>query len=170
MKRFLWLALFFLPALSLAQSPDDVKISTQPLGSPFIRHFTHDYNFDIKKVARFEEKGFGRTEIITLAFISSHTGVELKVYGKRRLKMDVTLRELAEEAGMEYRPLYEKAARVKKEIEAKGDKNLPPPVFAEPKKSKKDKKKEKKKKKAQEEKKADNIPEEKQNGTENISP
>jgi len=109
--------------------PDDVVLSTTPIGSPFLRHYAYDYNLDLNRLVRFEKRGFSRSEIITLALISEKTGKPMKDYGNRRLKEHVTLKQLAEEEGMDYAPLYEKAQTIKKAIEAKGDQNLPPPVF-----------------------------------------
>jgi len=112
-----------------ADEDSDVKKSTTPIGGFFYRHLAFDYNLDLKKLVKFEKRGFGRSEIVTLVLISEITGTPLKDYGKRRLKNDFTLKEMAEEAGLDYVTLYKTVGVVKKGIEAKGDKNLPPPVF-----------------------------------------
>lgn len=78
---------------------------------------------------KFEKRGFGRSEIITIALISQKTGKPMKEYGKRRLNEKVTLKKLAEEAGMDYSALYKQAQDTKKNIELKGEQNLPPPLF-----------------------------------------
>jgi len=108
-----------------------VNVSTAPIGSPFLRHFAYDYKFDLKELVKFEKRGFGRTEIITIALISQKTGKPMKEYGKRRLKTQVPLIDLAKEAGMDYAELYKKARTIKSEIEAQGENNLPPPIFEE---------------------------------------
>ncbi len=127
---------------------DEVEPSTSPIGSPFYRHLAHDFNLDLKDLVKFEKKGFGRGEIVTLILISTTTGKPLKEYGKRRLKEKPSLRELATEAKLDYDALYLKARRIKEGIEAKGDTNLPPPVFEDkPKKDEDEKPDEKKKKK-----------------------
>lgn len=158
------MALFILLSLYLTTAPlcadifnssnpviPGVEYSTTPIGSPFLRHYADRFSLDLRKLIQYEERGFGRAEIITLVEISSHTGVLLKEYGKRRLKNEVTLRELAKEANMEYEPLYQRAQKIKTEIEALGNENLPPPVFKEIKDPKKEKKERKKKKKKEKE-------------------
>jgi hypothetical protein len=140
---------FFLTALpSIANAKgnyhdDEVKLSTTPIGSPFLRHYANDYKLDLYELVKFEKRGFGRTEIINLALISQKTGKPMKEYGKRRLNEKVTLKQLTEEAGMNYEEVYKKARDIKAGIEAKGDQNLPPPLF-EKKEEKKDEKKDEK--------------------------
>jgi hypothetical protein len=128
--------------------PDEVKLSTTPIGSPFLRHYANDYHLDLYELVKFEKRGFGRSEIITIALISQKTGKPMKEYGKRRLnEKGLTLKKLAEEAGMDYAVVYEQAQSIKKIVEAKGDQNLPPPVFekkADPDKTDKELKEEKK--------------------------
>ena len=132
-----WRNLFFISIIFLApviwaqDSNSKIEVSTTPIGSPFLRHFAYDYNLNLKDLVKFEKRGFGRTEIISLALISQKTGKPMKEYGKRRIKNQVPLKDLAKEAGMDYGELYSKARRIKGEIEAKGDINLPPPIFEE---------------------------------------
>jgi hypothetical protein len=138
MKRLSAVALFTLASVFFAARPahakgaypdDSLAVSTTPIGSPFLRHFAYDYNFDLHELIKFERKGFGRAEIITIALIAQKTGLPIKSYGKRRLNEKVSLRQLAEEAQMNYEELYDKAQTIKAAVEAKGDQNLPPPVF-----------------------------------------
>jgi hypothetical protein len=130
--------------------PDEVKVSTTPIGSSFLRHYAYDYNLDLYELVKFEKRGFGRSEIITIALISQKTGKPMKEYGKRRLnEKNLTLKKLAEEAGMDYAAVYKQAQDIKKNIELKGEQNLPPPVFEK----KPDPKEEKDKKDPMEEKK-----------------
>ncbi|MCB4755762.1 MAG: hypothetical protein LHV69_01785 [Elusimicrobia bacterium] len=125
------LLILFSPSLHAYEPEPEVKLSTNPIGSPFFRHLAFDRNLDLREVVKFEKKGFGRAETVTLILISSATGKPLKEYGKRRLKEKVTLRQFAEEAKLDYDALYRQARAIKEGIEAKGDKNLPPPVFDE---------------------------------------
>lgn len=127
---------------------DDVEVSTNPIGSPFFRHLANQYNLELKELVKLEDRGFGRTETITLILISSATGKYFKDLAKRRLKEKIHLKDLAEEAQLNYGLISLQAQEIKTSIEAKGDRNLPPPVFATPsptpapvKKEKKDKKK-----------------------------
>lgn len=115
-----------------AADPFDVVESSGPLGSPFYRHLAFDFDLDMKKLAQYEERGFGRGEIITLVLLSKMTGTPLKDYGNRRLQERVRLEMLAEEAGIDYVTLHKAAQVVKEGIEAKGARNLPPPVFGKP--------------------------------------
>ncbi len=141
---------FFLSAFSPSFAADDknvVQASTIPLGSPFYRHLAFDFNLDMREMIKFEKKGFGHGEMVTLVLISKSSGTALKEYGKRRLKADVSLQQMAEEAGLNYETLYKVARIIKEGIEAKGDKDLPPPVFPlTPKEEEEKKKKEKGKK------------------------
>jgi hypothetical protein len=123
------------------KAPPEVKKSTTPIGSPFLRHFAYDYNYDLKRLVQYEKRGFGRTEIISLALLSSYTGKKMKVYGKKRLKQKGTIRKYVEEAGLDYDEFYKVVREIKAEIEAKGDKDLPPPVFGEIKPEKEEDKK-----------------------------
>jgi len=134
MKRIaaaLLLVLFFQAAAHAGkkEKKDEVQLSTTPIGSAFYRHLAHDRNIDLHELEKFERKGFGRAEIVTLVLISTATGKPLKEYGNRRLKDKVLLRDLAKESGLDYQTLFQKARAIKEEIEARGDKNLPPPVF-----------------------------------------
>jgi hypothetical protein len=129
LKLFVLSSVLYLPGLRAWEPDHAVDVSTAPIGSPFLRHYAYDYNLDLKTLVKFEKRGFGRTEIITLALISEKTGKPMKEYGKRRIKDHVPIRTLAQEAGMDYSELHKKARQIKTEIEAKGDKNLPPPVF-----------------------------------------
>jgi len=131
--------LFSSPTLVFAKPNfGDVSGSTQPIGSPFYRHTAFDFDIDLKELVKFEKKGFGRSEIISLILLSKISGAPLKEYGKRRLKMESTLKNLTLEAGLDYVTLYKLVLVLKESIESKGETNLPAPVF-------KDKKKEKKK-------------------------
>jgi len=154
-----FILLSFLLSLSAQAKNKDAKggvdVSTVPMGSPFFRHLAYDYDLDIKELIKFEKKGFGRAETITIVLISLSSGKPLKHYGKRRLKEKVPLKTLAKEANLHYPSLYKIVRQIKEELEEKGDRNLPPPVFESPKEEKaKDKeKKEKKKKKKKKRKK-----------------
>lgn len=129
-RTFVLAALLCIPTTLFALSnEEDVKVSTHPIGSPFYRHLAFDYNIDLRELVKFEKKGFGRTEIVTLILISTHTKIPLKDYGNKRLKDKVKLRTLAEEAKMDYDALYKQARTIKEQIEEKGDSQLPPPVF-----------------------------------------
>lgn len=121
-----------LAGLAYADDSYDPKPSTAPIGSSFLRHFAYDFGFDLKELVKFEKRGFGRAEIITLALISMTTGKPLVDYGKRRLKENVTLKTIAEEASLDYPSLYQTVRTIKEDIEAEGDNNLPPPVFEDP--------------------------------------
>src|SRR5262249_31106040 len=109
------------------QDEDETKTSTAPIGTPFYRHLAADQNIDLHELEKFEKKGFGRTEIVTLVLISKSTGKPLKDYGKQRLKEKdkPTLRDLAKEANLDYDTLHANAVSIKQSIEAKGDQNLP---------------------------------------------
>ena len=114
------------------ESKSDVEQSTTPLGSYYYRHLAFDFGQDMNKLVRYEERGFGRAEILTLILLSKITGAPLKDYGNRRLKMDKSLKELTEEAGLHYVTLYKTVAAIKTSLEEKGDSNLPPPVYRSP--------------------------------------
>ncbi len=135
MGKWLKLSLFLLgmaaSTLWAADNEPKVNISTTPLGSPFLRHLAHDYKMNLRDLIKFERRGFARTEIISIALIAEKTGKPLKEYGKRRIKNKVLLRDLAQEAGMDYSALYRKSREIKAAVEAKGAENLPPPVFEE---------------------------------------
>lgn len=132
--------------------PEEVAVSTIPIGSPFLRHYANDYHLDLYELVKFEKRGFGRSEIITLALISQKTGKAMKEYGKRRLNEKVTLKALAEEAGMDYAAVYQDAQNIKKTVELKGDQNLPPPLFEKkPEEKKEEERKEKEKEQAKDE-------------------
>jgi len=122
--------------ISLSPSPchayDDGQtpaVSTNPIGSPFYRHLAQEFNLDMHEVVKFERKGFGRGETVTIVLISSATGKPLSEYGKRRMRERVSLRTLAAEANLNYDALHARASAIKVQIEAKGDRELPPPVF-----------------------------------------
>src|SRR4051812_30691544 len=101
MRRWLLpLGLLLLAApLRAAYDEEESEISTAPIGSAFYRHLAFDFNLDLVHLEKFEKKGFGRGEVITLILISKATGKELRDYGKRRLKDQVPLETLAKEAG-----------------------------------------------------------------------
>lgn len=123
--------------VSLSWSPvrayeEPTEISTQPIGSPFFRHLAADYHLDLKELVKLEKRGFGRAETITLVLISSGTDKTFKDLAKRRLKEKISLEALANERGIDYNKLYLDVRKIKEQIEAKGDQNLPPPVFETP--------------------------------------
>lgn len=118
--------------LQADENKSEVQISSTPIGSPFFRHLAYDFNLDLEELVKFEKKGFGRAETVTLVLLSKTTGKPLKEFGKRRLKEDVTLKTMAEEASLDYATLYKVVGFVKEGIEAKGENNLPPPVFQSP--------------------------------------
>ena len=151
MRKILFLmVLLCAPVLARAAYDDEPEPSTAPIGSSFYRHLAFQMNLDLKELEKFEKRGFGRSEIITLIFISHSTGVPLKDYGKRRLKDKVSLRDLAAEAKMDYDTLEKNVRTVKEAIEAQGDTLLPQPVFevntVETEEKEKSKKKDKEKK------------------------
>ncbi len=152
--------LFLVPSSLHAKGayPEEVAVSTLPIGSPFLRHYANDYKLDLYELVKFEKRGFGRSEIVTLALISQKTGKPMKEYGKRRLNEKVTLKTLAEEAGMDYAVVYQDAQNIKKAVDLKGDQNLPPPLFEKTTEEKKEEeRKEKEKEKAKEEVKKDEV-------------
>ncbi len=117
-------------------TPEEIAASTTPIGSPFYRHLADDFNLDLRELVKFERKGFSRTEIITLVLISDSDVKKLKEIGNRRIKDLVPLETLVKEAGLEYRSIYKVVRQMKSDIEERGDKNLPPPVFEKPKEKK----------------------------------
>lgn len=125
--------IFFLPVLLFLSSETfgadtDLKVSTQPIGSSYYRHVAFDFGLDLKKLIRYEKRGFGRAEIINLILLAKITGDKLKNFGNRRLKREATLKQMTEEAGLDYVTMYKVVQVLKKALEDKGDKNLPPPV------------------------------------------
>lgn len=114
-----------------------------------MRHLASQYNVDLHDLVKFEKRGFGRTETITLVLLSQATNKPLKEYAKERLKNKTPLRELSKQAGVDYQALYNVVQDIKNDIESMGDKNLPPPVFDKKPKDPEDIKKEKKLKKKQ---------------------
>ena len=130
-RKFLVAALLVLTASAAAFAADDygTEVSTQPLGSPFFRHLAFDFGLDIRDMVKLERRGFGRTETVAIVLISKATGTNFKEYAKRRLKDKVLLKDLADEAKLDYPTLMKNAKAIKEGIEAKGDQNLPPPVF-----------------------------------------
>jgi hypothetical protein len=84
---------------------------------------------EVKELSKYEKRGFGRAEIITLVLISKKSGKKMKEYGNERLKKGTPLRDMAQREGMDYDELYKKVYVIKGDIEARGDINLPPPVF-----------------------------------------
>ncbi|MCG3203393.1 MAG: hypothetical protein KCHDKBKB_00050 [Elusimicrobia bacterium] len=124
------LAIFgFIAPLQAAFYDEGLPVSTHPIGSPFYRHLAQETNIDLRELVKFEKRGFGRSEIITLIFISSATGKPLKDYGQRRLKDKVSLRELAAEAQLDYSELHKRVKEFKTRLEFLGDDLLPPPVY-----------------------------------------
>ena len=117
-------------------TPEEIAASTTPIGSSFYRHLADDFNIDLKELVKFERKGFSRTEIVTLVLISDSDVKKLKEIGNRRIKDLVPLEKLVKEAGYEYRTINKVVRQMKSEIEERGDKNLPPPVFEKPKEKK----------------------------------
>ncbi len=107
-------------------------VSTDPIGSPFYRHLAQQANLDLRTLVRFEKRGFGRNEICSLVLLSSATHVDIKDYGKRRLKDKVTIQQFADEGHVDYDDLMTRSREMKRRIEAMGDRNLPPPVYPEP--------------------------------------
>lgn len=131
-----WKPFFFVAAFLMAgcaygyeEESKDIVPSTNPVGSSFYRHLAHDYGIDIRELVKFERRGFGRTEIVALVMISTTTGKSIKDYGRRRLRDKVTLKALAQEAGLDYGTLYRVSRTIKEEIESRSPDNLPPPVF-----------------------------------------
>ena len=111
---------------------DDVTVSTAPIGSAFYRHLAFDMNHDLKKLVRYERRGFGRAEILTLLVVSKVSGVPLKDMGERRLRKEASLEDLVQEAGLDYVTVYKIVRVLKEAIEAKGMAHLPPPVYENP--------------------------------------
>ncbi len=128
-RRFALLALLILSTAAVFADDFGVDVSTQPLGSPFFRHLAFDFGLDIHDVVKLERHGFGRGETVTIVLIAKATGASFKDYAKRRLKDQVPLKDLASEAKLDYPTLLKNVRAVKEGIEAKGDQNLPPPVF-----------------------------------------
>lgn len=128
-KALFFLLILPLPLALMAADDESVKSSTHPIGSAFYRHLAYDFNVDLRDLYKFERRGFGRAEIITLVMISKSSGTVLKELGKRRLKADTALKTMAAEAGLDYDTLYRVVRVIKEGIEAKGDNNLPPPVL-----------------------------------------
>lgn len=129
-RKLLVLAiLVFCAGAAFAADDYGTEVSTQPLGSPFFRHLAFDFGLDIHDVVKLERRGFGRTETVAIVLISKSTGTGFKEYAKRRLKDKVLLKDLADEAKLDYPTLMKNAKAIKEGIEAKGDQNLPPPVF-----------------------------------------
>lgn len=130
-RKLLVAVVLVLCASAAAFAADDygTEVSTQPLGSPFFRHLAFDFGLDIRDMVKLERRGFGRTETVAIVLISKATGTNFKEYAKRRLKDQVLLKDLADEAKLDYTTLMKNAKAIKEGIEAKGDQNLPPPVF-----------------------------------------
>ncbi len=116
---------------------EEIAASTTPVGSPFYRHLADDFNIDIRELVKFERKGFSRTEIITLVLLSDSDVKKLKEMGNRRIKEHTPMDTFVQEAGLEYRSLLKVVRQIKQDIEERGDKNLPPPVFEKSKEEKK---------------------------------
>jgi hypothetical protein len=114
------------------ESNSEVASSTMPLGSPYYRFLANDFDIDLRELVKFERKGFGRSEIAMLVVLSGSDVKKLKALGNRRIKDQVSMETLAKEAGYNYRDLVKVAREIKADIEAKGDKDLPPPVFPTP--------------------------------------
>ena len=125
---FVSLALLLTVSAASAQG-FETEVSTQPLGSPYYRHLAFDFNLDLQDLVKLEKRGFGRNEVVTIILISKATGTSFKDYAKRRLKDKVLLKVLAAEAQLDYATLIKNTTAIKEGIEAKGDKNLPPPQF-----------------------------------------
>ena len=73
---------------------------------------------------------------MTLVLISEISGVKINELGRRRIRDKVPLKVLAEEAGLDYVTLYKTVQVLKKALEEKGDKNLPPPLYPKKKEEK----------------------------------
>jgi hypothetical protein len=152
--------LFLLVALTGAANAwdgEEPAVSTHPIGSSYYRHLAADFDIDLHELIKFERKGFGRAEIVTLILISQQVNKPLKDLGNRRIKDQVLLKDLAKEAKLDYDSLYLTAREIKADIESRGDKNLPPPVFEkvkeDPEKLRREKAKEEKRKRKEEKKK-----------------
>ncbi|MFN0118131.1 MAG: hypothetical protein ACKVQC_07575 [Elusimicrobiota bacterium] len=108
---------------------EEVEVSTLPIGSNFYRHLAQEFNLNLHHLVKFEKSGVGRSEMISLILISTGSGKSLQNLGKDRYKSKKTLKQLAEENSLRYVDIYQNAVNIKKVIEAKGDLDLPPPVF-----------------------------------------
>jgi hypothetical protein len=130
-RLFLFAALALMGAVAHADYDYDETpvVSTAPIGSSYYRHLAHMTNIDLRELEKFEQRGFGRTEINILILISSGSVQTLKDYGNRRLKDNVPLNDLIAEAHCDHDAIYAKARAMKAAIEAMGDQNLPPPVY-----------------------------------------
>lgn len=115
--------------LHKSSESSSVSLSTTPLGSPFYRHLASDFDIPMKELVKFERKGFGRSEIVELVLISKNDVKKLKELGNRRIKDTVSMETLVKEAGLNYRDIVNVARDIKTEIESRGDKNLPAPVY-----------------------------------------
>lgn len=128
-KRLALFALLFLSAGSVCADQFAPEVSTDPIGAPFFRHLAYDFGLDIRDVVKLERHGFGRGETVTLVLVAKATGTSFKEFAKRRLKDQVPLKDLAAGAKLDYPTLLKNVRAIKEGIEAKGDENLPPPVF-----------------------------------------
>jgi hypothetical protein len=119
------------PSVSVNKSSAsaEVKLSTNPVGSPFIRHLASDFQVDVIKLSKFEKRGFSRSEIITLLLISEKTKKPMKELGTERLKSQIPLRDMAKREAMDYDELYQMVKDIKEDVESRGEHGLPPPVF-----------------------------------------
>jgi hypothetical protein len=119
----------FTAPLSLSTGTAGVQVSTTPLGSPFYRHLAQDFDIPMREMIKFERKGFGRSEMVEIILIAKTGNKTIKELGNRRIKDHVPMETLAKEAGMNYREMSKAARDIKLDIEARGEKDLPPPVY-----------------------------------------
>jgi len=116
-------------AFAHAEWNPDPEVSTAPIGLSYYRHLAQMTNIDLRELEKFERRGFARTEINILIILSSGSVQALKDYGNRRLKDNVALDDLIAEAHKDHDAVYAQARKMKADIEAMGDENLPPPVY-----------------------------------------
>lgn len=128
-KLFGFLILSLLLSAPLRAERFEPEISTAPLGSPFFRHLAFDYNLDIRDLVRLERRGFGRGESVALVLIAKSTTTTVRELARRRLRDKTSLADLAKEMNLDYPTLRRNVEAIKEGIEAKGDQNLPAPVF-----------------------------------------
>ena len=128
-RRAAVIGAFLLAAATASAFEPAPTPSTGPIGGAFYRHLAFDFGLELRDLVKLERRGFGRGEVVTIVLISKATGTSFREYAKRRLKDEVLLKDLAVEAGLDYDTLQKNVKAIKEGIEAKGDVNLPPPVF-----------------------------------------
>lgn len=113
--------------VDLFPSSYDIDSSTEPLRktpTTFARRLAQKADWPLEKIEKLERKGYGRTEIISLIEIARRSPKTWDDLVKERDK-GKKMRELAEEAALNYNEVFRRAQKLRDEINAEVEGQLP---------------------------------------------